>query len=94
MARGADSKNIVIAKIQEMFPNAFFVDGKELRIPMIEGDEEVQLKVGLTCAKENVPHDGAVTSTAAIGAETPATPVEVSQEEKDRIQSMMAKLKL
>lgn len=93
MARGADSKNIVIAKIQEMFPNAFFVDGKELRIPMMEGDEEVQLKVGLTCAKENVPHDGAV-STAAVSIETPATPVEVSQEEKDRIQAMMAKLKL
>ena len=93
MARGADSKNIVIAKIQEMFPNAFFVDGKELRIPMIEGDEEVQLKVGLTCAKENVPHDGAV-NAAAVGVETPAAPVEVSQEEKNRIQSMMAKLNL
>ena len=92
MARGADSKNVVIAKIQEVFPNAFFVDGKELRIPMIEGDEEVQIKVALTCAKENVPHDGM--AETLVAEDTPAASPEISQEEKDRVQAMMAKLNL
>ena len=92
MARGADSKNIVIAKIQEVFPNAFFVDGKELRIPMVEGGEEVQIKVALTCAKENVPHDGS--AETSVVADTPAASPEISQEEKDRVQAMIAKLNL
>lgn len=55
MARGAQAKSEVMKKILEVFPGSFaYNDGKEIRIPMIEGGETVQIKVALTCAKENV----------------------------------------
>ena len=53
MAKGTLSKEIVAKKILETFEGAFEY-GKELRIPLIEGGEQVQIKVTLTCAKENV----------------------------------------
>ena len=51
MARGAEEKQIVTNKILEIFEGSFIYNGgKEIRIPV--GD--VQIKVALTCAKENV----------------------------------------
>ena len=38
----------------EATENSIIVDGKEIRIPMIEDGQEVQIKVTLTCAKDNV----------------------------------------
>ena len=94
MAKGSSSKEAIISKIQEIYPNAFFVDGKELRIPMIEDGAEVQIKVALTCAKENIEHgENAETS---IKAETPAAaaPTEVTAAEKETIEAMMARLNI
>lgn len=55
MAKGAESKAKVQKQILEAFPGSFlYNDGKEIRIPMPEGGEVVQIKVALTCAKENV----------------------------------------
>lgn len=55
MAKGAEEKQIVIDKIKEVFPEAFEYD-KVIRIPV--GD--VQIKVALTCAKDNVEPGGDV----------------------------------
>ena len=69
MAKGSVSKEKVAQKIMEIFPEAFLYE-KELRIPMIEDGAEVQIKVALTCAKNNVERD----SDVAIPGEFP-TPV-------------------
>ena len=53
MARGQEEKLIVINKIKEVFPEAFEYD-KTIRIPI--GD--VQIKVTLTAAKDNVEPGG------------------------------------
>ena len=53
MARGQEEKLIVINKIKEVFPEAFEYD-KVIRIPI--GD--VQIKVALTAAKDNVEPGG------------------------------------
>ena len=53
MARGQEEKLIVINKIKEVFPEAFEYD-KTIRIPI--GD--VQIKVALTAAKDNVEPGG------------------------------------
>ena len=53
MARGAEEKQIIIDKIKEVFPEAFEYD-KTIRIPV--GD--VQLKVALTAATDNVEPGG------------------------------------
>lgn len=55
MAKGQVSKAIINKKIIDMFEGAFpYNDGKEIRIPMQEDGMEVQIKVSLTCAKDNV----------------------------------------
>lgn len=69
MAKGQESKAIVMKKLMEVFDNAFlYNDGKELRVPMIENGEEVQIKIALTCAKDNVQpgDDNAIPGTVKI----------------------------
>ena len=69
MARGQEEKLIVINKIKEVFPEAFEYD-KVIRIPV--GD--VQIKVALTCAKDNVEPGGDV----ALPGATPVKATKVT----------------
>lgn len=69
MARGNEAKQAVTKKLLEVFNGSFlYNDGKEVRIPMQEAGEMVQIKVTLTCAKENVE----VGADAAIPGDFPA----------------------
>lgn len=55
MAKGAIAKAEIQKRILATFEGAFlYNDGKEIRVPMMENGEQVQIKVALTCAKENV----------------------------------------
>lgn len=55
MAKGQEAKSIISKKILETFEGAFlYNDGKEIRIPIKENGENIQIKVTLTAAKENV----------------------------------------
>jgi hypothetical protein len=57
--KGAESKNIITQKILETFGGSFlYNDGKEIRVPMLENGETVQIKVTLTAAKVNVSPEG------------------------------------
>ena len=68
MAKGQISKSQITNKLLEIFNGAFlYNDGKEIRIPMIEDGSEVQIKVSLTCAKDNVTPDA---DNAIPGAST------------------------
>ena len=101
MARGQEEKLIVINKIKEVFPEAFEYD-KVIRIPI--GD--VQIKVALTCAKDNVEPGGdtAVPGvketkvTIAEGAEPVfedvSATIEPSQSELDAVSNLMSQLGL
>ena len=95
MAKGSQSKEIIIAKIFEVFPDAF-MDGKDLRIPLVEDGVEVQIKVGLTCAKTNVERGGAPAVAGAVptAAVTVNQPVEPTAEEKKTLSEMMQMLGL
>ena len=97
MAKGSDEKVIVTKGILEKFEGSFvYNDSKEIRIPV--GD--VQIKVTLTCAKENVSPDGETVLDAGADGDFPAPKGEVAapkfaeptQEEKEKVQSMLAKL--
>ena len=101
MAKGAEEKQIVSDKIKEVFPEAFEYD-KTIRIPI--GD--VQIKVALTCAKDNVEPGGdaavpgvkATKVTITEGAEpvfedVPAA-VEPSAEELNAVSNLMESLGL
>ena len=94
MARGAIAKQEVIAKIKEVFPEAFEYGSKELRIPLEEDGQRVEIKVALTCAKTNVGGDGAsVTSQvqSEVVVDNVAAPTE---EEKQNIAELMNRLGL
>ena len=101
MARGQEEKLIVINKIKEVFPEAFEYD-KTIRIPI--GD--IQIKVALTCAKDNVEPGGdtavpgvkATKVTIAKGAEPVfedvSAAVEPSEEELNAVSNLMESLGL
>ena len=101
MARGQEEKLIVINKIKEVFPEAFEYD-KAIRIPI--GD--VQIKVALTAAKDNVEPGGdvavpgvkATKVTIAEGAEPVfedvSKTIEPSQSELDAVSNLMSQLGL
>ena len=96
--KGSESKKIVTEKILETFQGSFLYNGsKELRIPMVEDGEQVEIKVTLACAKTNVG-DGAVAGDFESGnavqtsiAEAPAKP---TQAEIDNISKLMDRLGL
>ena len=102
MARGQEEKLIVINKIKEVFPEAFEYD-KTIRIPI--GD--VQIKVALTAAKDNVEPGGdtavpGVKATKVVAIANGAEPVfeevsaivEPSAEELNTVSSLMESLGL
>ena len=101
MARGQEEKLIVINKIKEVFPEAFEYD-KTIRIPI--GD--IQIKVALTAAKDNVEPGGdtavpgvkATKVTIAKGAEpvfeNVSAAVEPSEEELNAVSNLMESLGL
>ena len=102
MARGQEEKLIVINKIKEVFPEAFEYD-KVIRIPI--GD--VQIKVALTAAKDNVEPGGAVAvpgtkATKVVAIANGAEPVfeeasaivEPSAEELNTVSNLMESLGL
>ena len=91
-SRGAEAKANVMAKLLETFDGAFEY-GKELRIPMDENGERVEIKVTLTCAKVNVGGDqgGDATEQAPIMTKEATPP---SEEEKQNIKDLMDRLGL
>ena len=101
MARGQEEKLIVINKIKEVFPEAFEYD-KTIRIPV--GD--VQIKVALTAAKDNVepgedtavPGAKATKITITEGAEPVfedvSAIIEPSEDELNAVSNLMTQLGL
>ena len=93
--RGSWSKGIVKEKILETFKDSF-ENGSEIRIPLYENGDRIEIKVTLTAAKINVGGDEAnetVQGTeAAISAPTEVLPP--SEEEKAQVNNLLAKLGL
>ncbi len=98
MAKGANAKSEAYRKILDLFPGSFMYNSdKELRIPMTEDGESVQLKLTLTVSKTPVENDNAAGQSddsfpAPVDTST-ATP-QVSEEEKQTLQAMMERLGL
>ena len=100
-ARGAESKEKVAEIILQTFPAAFRYE-KEIRIPMVENGEEVQIKVTLTAAKANVSAGGdtALPGEQVIKASNPSVesnvkvPIEPTEEEKKNVSDLLTLLGL
>lgn len=90
MPRGQSTKEKITKIILECFPNSF-INGKEIRIAAQEDGEEVQIKVTLTAAKENVDHESNITPSA----EKPnmiSSITEPTEEEIERVKELANKL--
>ena len=98
-ARGAWSKEQVWNKILETFPGSF-VNEKEIRVPMVENGERIEIKVTLTAAKTNVGGDAGIASEEASEGGQPnvvedtVTVAPPSAEEKAQVSNLLAKLGL
>ena len=103
-ARGAESKNIITEKILETFEGSFKYD-KEIRVPIIENGEEIQIKIVLTAAKTNVAAGGdtalpgtkvIVGGTSLDGTKTGEikSAIEPTAEEKSRVADLFESLGL
>lgn len=103
MARGAASKEQVMAGILAAFPGSFKYD-KEIRIPMSEDGEIIQIKCVLTAAKVNVENGGdtavpgttTVTKVATTSVNSVPTSFmnEPTAEEKQAVADLVSKLGL
>lgn len=98
-ARGAEAKEKVMQNILATFPGAFKYD-KEIRIPMMENGEELQIKVTLTAAKNmvaaggdtaipGVPMREAVIGLSSTGPVTEKVPAEPTAEEKKNVANLL-----
>lgn len=104
MAKGAIAKQEIGEKILEVFEGAFYYNnGKELRIPWNENGVEVQIKIQMTCSKDNVSREGesAVKPAAVASEPTPVSNfpqphklVEPTPEEKQNVEDLLAALGL
>ncbi len=103
MARGQIAKAEIQKKILSNFEGSFlYNDGKEIRIPVQENGELIQIKVALTAAKENVEQgtDNAVPGAAAekidFESETKTIKpvVEATEEEKNNVNDLLKALGL
>ena len=103
-ARGSIAKTEIIKKILETFNDSFLID-KEIRIPIMEDGEEIQIKVTLTAAKVNIPNPnvkGVNSSSSNLSQSNndlnfvESTPISIqkepTQEEKDRLKEIISQL--
>lgn len=96
MAKGAVSKEKITQKLLATFDGSFKYD-KEIRIPIIEDGEQIQIKCTLTCAKTNVEPNGDIalpgeTSTDinfGSNEQKEKVIVEPTQEEKDNVKRLV-----
>lgn len=93
MAKGASSKQIIIDKIMEIYPAAF-IYGKELRIPMEEDGQNIEIKLTLACAKNNVKDNDINENTVSFENNNNNNNIEPSDEEKENISKLMERLGL
>ncbi len=83
--RGTLEKIDIFNKMIETFEGAFWEDpNKILRIP-ING---VEVKVALTCAKDNLREAGSTSTDANAVINTPAA-IEITEEEKEEVRALM-----
>ena len=100
MARGAVSKEKITKRILDTFEGSFLYD-KEIRIPVTEDGELIQIKVTLTAAKTNVESGDDVkipgVESNEINFETQTATkekIEVTEEEKQNVATLLKNLGL
>ena len=95
MARGAESKQIITKKILETFEGSFLYD-KEIRIPIQENGETIQIKCVLTAAKVNVENAGSPSGDSIVATAAPTNREDnfITEQEKEDTKALLKRLNL
>ena len=92
MAKGSESKSIITKKILETFDGAFLND-KEIRIPIEENGEIIQIKCTLTAAKVNV-EAGSAAAVPSVKSVPTGAAAEITEEEKKEVLDVIERFNL
>lgn len=92
MAKGSFAKEAIANKIFEVFPNAFKANDKEIRIPMDDNGELVEIKLTLVCAKDIIGGGNQVQSNVTTPASAPLEPP--TEEEVKEVKNLIEELGL
>ena len=94
-AKGTIAKENITNKILSTFAGSF-IYGKEIRIPYVENGTLVQIKVALTCAKENVDAGADIALPGETATVMPASDgvAEITDQEKSEVNDLISKLGL
>jgi len=88
MARGQEEKQIITDKILSMFDGAIVYD-KTIRIPI----NDVEIKIALTCAKDNICGGPDLSSQTQSESNTSAPALqEPTEEEINNVKNLLSKL--
>ena len=92
--KGSQAKAEITQKILEQFQGSFVYD-KEIRIPIVENGDTVQIKVTLTAAKVNVENGSDTSLPVQTKVENVGNtmPTLTEQEKKD-VRNLMVSLNL
>ena len=96
MAKGSIAKEAITQKILDTFEGSF-IYGKEIRVPYSEDGNRVEIKITLTCAKENVggnDNDFIIKQEDAENMVAKAVSAIPTAEEKANIATLMERLGL
>lgn len=91
MARGSTSKEIITAKILSMFEGSF-INGKEIRLPMMEDGSPIEIKVTLTAAKDIVGGGASINDTFTPVEKSAPISAEPTAEEKENVAKLLKNL--
>lgn len=107
MARGQIAKDNVVKQLKKAFGDAFLGEyDKKYYVLVDDGGEQVQISIALTCPKNPIVVDSSASvplgdydfsddakeeNTVAVAA---AAPAEITEQEKENLATLMAKLGL
>jgi hypothetical protein len=99
MARGQESKQIITKKILETFEGSFLYNQgmyKEIRIPIQENGEIIQIKCVLTAAKINVENAGSPSGDSVVVTPAPSNREDnfITDQEKEDTKALLKRLNL
>ena len=93
--KGSAAKAEITNRILNTFNGSFlYNDGKEIRVPIVENGETIQIKITLTCAKVAVEagSDVAIPATAKENKTDPIS--EMTNDEKNEVSDLIHSLGL
>ena len=92
--KGSQAKAEITQKILEQFQGSFVYD-KEIRIPIVENGETVQIKVTLTAAKVNVENGSDTSLPTQVKVENARSTIStLTEQEKKDVRDLMVSLNL